>query len=1133
MDSLEEKIAKIMAASTPTKLDSRISPTRVPSSAISTPESSGKISYPRRNLDLSMMEPMTEEAEGGVVSASEVEDPEITGETPFKDLEQDQDKRTIQNTYGKLVDAANEFLADDHLEENTGFDNEPAHPRRLDMIEGEADGDGDGDGELTAQPTEFLPVHEYELQDQNHDLEYEVDPQDDVEPLRASTSLEEALQFSPPTPAPVMMDANADTSPATMTPKVTHSPVRNSSASQSFVYPRINLPSSDGKSGKTISPDSTTTTNSPYLVAAGSGGIATSINTPMSQKAPKVTPRSRAVSSERKGRPSVGFGRSSSSSSAAPEFTPQHRRLPSGSLTTGGPRTMGTPNLRESFSSSGLGAAEASFHELYANWSLGRKQLAHAAATDYSRLQDNRPDTAKPDETGNDSITGLAADANAQSQAQISQLNNSAEAKIKVAVRVRPFSIAEKQQGGRRIVSSLENRVVIVNPSSFDADPDAIVAATAAVQGAEWARAFKFNDCLWSYDPEDTEDEYIDQEGVHRAIGLEIVENVLNGISSCCFAYGHTGTGKTHSFFGNLVPPAAESDEDSDDLSKRYQLSEQSGLIPRVLTDVIEGLRKKDGACEDTKMTLSFMEIYNERIRDLLQPSQSSFHSTQELEEDSFVSAGASTIATGPVGSGSAAGLRVREHPILGPYVDKLTKVEVTSPLDALRLLYEGHKNRATAQTQWNAESSRSHAVVTLELTPRKLDSLAGHSMASPLTRTSLSASFASTAAAGALTEEVTPFVRLQMVDLAGSEQAPLIPRENLSSQRPSSASKKGLRESLAPTADSVRADGLIEKQENKFIRRSLSTLGYIIKALGKGANFKSLPYRDTVLTWLLRDSLNGQNHTTMLATISPAHNCYEETLNTLKYAERLCSISTRSNHLGEYSLFGTNEGAKSSKGRMSTGGVDDSFTADEYAHIFQSLGANRPGTKAYRQLLKQTVTDPQQRLARLFGDQQSSDNINAEDNVLSPEDEAKITDLTHTLQNRITELELELKATCIERDSYAVELQTAREQLLEKSTAQAQLRAEESQNSFFASGVDIIRKGSGSGASSRGGVAPATVQVERELAQMREVVLRKEDLIERLQSECRNEQRMRVTIEENAKERLTEIQSLLIQLQR
>ena len=125
------------------------------------------------------------------------------------------------------------------------------------------------------------------------------------------------------------------------------------------------------------------------------------------------------------------------------------------------------------------------------------------------------------------------------------------ERKIKVAVRIRPFIPSETQGKARRIVSCLDNKLVIVNPTSFDADPDAVLAAAVAVQGEDWARVFVFNHCLWSFDSPHIgeqqqqqqsvsylEQEYISQEGVHRVIGLELVENILNGVSSSCFAYG-------------------------------------------------------------------------------------------------------------------------------------------------------------------------------------------------------------------------------------------------------------------------------------------------------------------------------------------------------------------------------------------------------------------------------------------------------------------------------------------------------------------------------------------------------------------------------------------------------------------
>lgn len=130
---------------------------------------------------------------------------------------------------------------------------------------------------------------------------------------------------------------------------------------------------------------------------------------------------------------------------------------------------------------------------------------------------------------------------------------------VRVAVRVRPFTSLEIDQGARRVVSFNGNKLIIVNPTAFDADPDAIAVAAAAVQAKEWAQVFKFDHVLWSHDAagdDDDDGRHVSQEGVHREIGCEIVEKVLSGVSASCFAYGHTGTGKTHSLFGKLVSPS-------------------------------------------------------------------------------------------------------------------------------------------------------------------------------------------------------------------------------------------------------------------------------------------------------------------------------------------------------------------------------------------------------------------------------------------------------------------------------------------------------------------------------------------------------------------------------------------------
>lgn len=107
------------------------------------------------------------------------------------------------------------------------------------------------------------------------------------------------------------------------------------------------------------------------------------------------------------------------------------------------------------------------------------------------------------------------------------------------------------------------------------------------------------------------------------------------------------------------------------------------------------------------------------------------------------------------------------------------------------------------------------------------------------------------------------------MVDLAGSE--------NDFHSEDDSDSKAGLTRDMEA-----------EHLEMKMIRKSLSTLGFILKEQSRGMPSKGLPYRDSVLTWLLKESLSGKSHTTMIATLSPAGSCYEETLRTLKYAQRL-----------------------------------------------------------------------------------------------------------------------------------------------------------------------------------------------------------------------------------------------------
>uniref|UniRef100_A0A3B3UF62 Kinesin family member 13B n=1 Tax=Poecilia latipinna TaxID=48699 RepID=A0A3B3UF62_9TELE len=237
--------------------------------------------------------------------------------------------------------------------------------------------------------------------------------------------------------------------------------------------------------------------------------------------------------------------------------------------------------------------------------------------------------------------------------------------------------------------------------------------------------------------------------------------------------------------------------------------AEQPGLIPRLCSSLFSRTVQEAREGETFTVEVSYMEIYNEKVRDLLDPK------------------------------GSRQALRVREHKVFGPYVDGLSRLAVASYKDIESLMSEGNKSRTVAATNMNEESSRSHAVFNIILTHTLMDLQSGTSG-----------------------EKVS---KLSLVDLAGSERA----------------------------AKTGAAGERLKEGSN--INKSLSTLGLVISALadhGAGKNkSKFVPYRDSVLTWLLKDSLGGNSRTAMVATVSPAADNYDETLSTLRYADRAKSI--------------------------------------------------------------------------------------------------------------------------------------------------------------------------------------------------------------------------------------------------
>uniref|UniRef100_A0A096M7T5 Kinesin family member 1A n=1 Tax=Poecilia formosa TaxID=48698 RepID=A0A096M7T5_POEFO len=357
-----------------------------------------------------------------------------------------------------------------------------------------------------------------------------------------------------------------------------------------------------------------------------------------------------------------------------------------------------------------------------------------------------------------------------------------AGASVKVAVRVRPFNSRETEKESKCIIQMSGNTTTIINPKQ-----------------AKDNKSFNFDYSYWSHtSPEDIN--YASQMRVYKDIGEEMLLHAFEGYNVCIFAYGQTGAGKSYTMMG------------------KQDVKDQQGIIPLLCEDLFTKINDNTDNSLSYSVEVSYMEIYCERVRDLLNPK-------------------------------NKGNLRVREHPLMGPYVEDLSKLAVTSYNDIQDLMDSGNKARTVAATNMNETSSRSHAVFNIIFTQKRFDAETDNT-----------------------SEKVS---KISLVDLAGSERA-----------------------------DSTGAKGTRLK-EGANINKSLTTLGKVISALaevdsGQNKNKKKkkvesfIPYRDSVLTWLLRENLvllGGNSRTAMVAALSPADINYDETLSTLRYADRAKQI--------------------------------------------------------------------------------------------------------------------------------------------------------------------------------------------------------------------------------------------------
>ncbi|XP_032900452.1 kinesin-like protein KIF19 isoform X1 [Amblyraja radiata] len=343
----------------------------------------------------------------------------------------------------------------------------------------------------------------------------------------------------------------------------------------------------------------------------------------------------------------------------------------------------------------------------------------------------------------------------------------SKDQQLTVALRIRPINDTEVEEGATIIAHKVDKQmVVLMDPMG---DPDDILRANRSRE-----KSYLF-DVAFNYSAT--------QDDVYRSTTKDLIEGVISGYNATVFAYGPTGAGKTYTMLGTDSEP---------------------GIYVRTLNDLFKCIEETSDDMEYT-VSMSYLEIYNEMIRDLLNPLSGFL----DLRED------------------SKGGIQIAG----------ITEVSTINAKEIMQLLMKGNKQRTQEPTAANKTSSRSHAV--LQVTVRQRNRIKN------------------------ILQEVR-IGRLFMIDLAGSERA-------------SQTQNRGKR-----------------MKEGAHINRSLLALGNCINALSEKGGNKYVNYRDSKLTRLLKDSLGGNSRTVMIAHISPASSSFEESRNTLTYADRAKNIKTR-----------------------------------------------------------------------------------------------------------------------------------------------------------------------------------------------------------------------------------------------
>ena len=353
-------------------------------------------------------------------------------------------------------------------------------------------------------------------------------------------------------------------------------------------------------------------------------------------------------------------------------------------------------------------------------------------------------------------------------------LKNNQKSQITIAIRIRPLSQNEKE------LSDIES-VTAINSNSLSVSSE---------NSAKKNSQIKYQQFFFDY----VFDKTATQQEIYTKTTKNLLESIIEGYNATVFAYGATGSGKTYTMLG---------------------INEnERGIMPRSVIDLFKMLNKRKN--KEFRLSVSYVEIYNEEIRDLL---------------------------------GNREELKLHEDPTKGVIIQGVKEIFVDNVDNFFDILYKGNQKRTVGKTNANETSSRSHALLKINIENKDKE--------------------------GPNSSNIN-CGRFILVDLAGSEK-------NNSSINPNNNNNSN--------NNNLNAKNNLRQQEGAKINQSLLYLGICINALASKSKF--IPWRNSKLTHILKDSIGGNAKIVMISTISPSLFCTEETLNTLNYSNRAKNITT------------------------------------------------------------------------------------------------------------------------------------------------------------------------------------------------------------------------------------------------